>query len=93
MKTILFVVVISLAALLVPMQIELEQLQKLAAANKVRLDDYKMHSKTPCMALPDNTPCWDKTVHFRMPGGSLRKELRRICAFTSPKAQVWKDEI
>jgi len=90
MKVILLIIVISLAALLIPMQIELEQLQELAAENKVRLDDYKMHSKEPCMSLPDSAKCWDKTVHFRMPGGSLRKELRRICAFTSPNAQVWE---
>lgn len=84
------IVFITLAGVVIPMQIELEELQGKVQSIQIQLDDIKMHSKDPCMSIPDGSPCWDKTVFFRMPGGSLRKEIRRICAWKSPVAQKWK---
>ena len=70
--------------------VDIENMQLRLRVVEVRLDDVKLHSKNPCLTIPDSAKCWDKTVFFKLPGGSLRKELRRICAWKSPKAQVWK---
>jgi len=49
------------------------------------------HYKQPCLGLPPDAKCMNKTVHFRMPGGSLRKEIRRVCGWSTELKQEWKE--
>ena len=84
------IVIVVLILLVYFNMVDIEDIKPRLRVAEVMLDDIKMHSKNPCMTIPYGSSCQDKTVFFRMPGGSLRKELRRICAWKSPKAQVWK---
>jgi hypothetical protein len=51
----------------------------------------EMHYKRPCLGLPHDAKCSHKTVHFRMPGGSMRKEIRRVCGWSAEVEQKWKE--
>jgi hypothetical protein len=96
-KQIKYVIVYLLVAFVVAfhsylMNRDIKDLQRRVDAMQIEIDDLNMHSKTPCLTIPDGSPCQDKTVFFRLPGGSLRKEIRRICVWKSPLAQIWKED-
>jgi len=54
--------------------------------------ELRFHTKQSCLAIPDDAICVDKTVFFKLPGGSHRKEIRRVCAWKSPVEQKWKED-
>ncbi len=91
MKYLLILAIIFLQFQILLQDMSIRRIQTSLNQAHQRIAELKFHTKEPCMSLPSDAKCSLKTVHFKMPGGSLRKEIRRVCGWSTSTKQEWKE--